>query len=92
MYTCDGCGYTGKPRESRVGRISMVRKVNYKNTLTDSVSTGFETVKEIDLCPTCNENFKNPVCINESNPKVVTIGTGLDKDSHYKRVAKRIFR
>ena len=92
MYTCDHCGYKGKPRESRTGRISMVRKVKYKNSLTDITSEGFETVKEVDLCPTCNDSFAGPECVNKNNPKIVTIGTGLDKDAHYKRVAKKVFR
>ncbi len=71
MYQCDLCNLVVAPNiscnlvaiKSRTMSYSFRPKVNkgktkkYRDRVNDPGGDGFETIKEIKVCPKCHENF-----------------------------------
>lgn len=63
MFICQGCKTVSKPREPKTLVVVQTRPMEYHNPpdgpyvnpLEQVISKGYETVKEIALCPPCVE-------------------------------------
>lgn len=67
MFMCGVCGKSSKPGERRRVVPAEVRRITYRTiTRTDEVvSTGFETAREIAVCPPCAPAAPAPVVVGE---------------------------
>lgn len=69
MYICQNCHVSQLPRTSAIPVVTETRKVQYTNhvvvrdgddegTVREVTSKGFETIREIRVCPACAEELK----------------------------------
>jgi hypothetical protein len=53
MYICDQCHLSSKPREQLTRIVTEKRSRTYLGADQQVVGTGWEIVREINLCPRC---------------------------------------
>ena len=53
MFRCGSCNTLTKPREKATRLVTATRPRVYYNERGVKVGEGFETVREINLCPSC---------------------------------------